>query len=539
MVASAAVQEAGENLLAGLTIISPETHGRYSLSERAALKFREQLRKARRLAARLASDPEISAHLELNQAKVLVEDLASAPDLTKHLGLNQAEVLAWYYDQRLWRRPVQTPPQGYWRTWFLLGGRGAGKTYAGSVAVIEEAMADPEARILIVGPTDSEIRKTQLEGPSGILTLAPPWFRPIHRRSKRTLDFPNGAKAFYVPAQNPDKLRGYNVSLVWADEIVAWRKSPLDVYNECRRVARIQTTRMRQLGLPARLIITTTPAPTQLFREILEDRDGLVLSRSSTFDNAANLDSKYVAYARRVQHTTEGRREFLGELFFALDACLYRRVDWNAGRVASVEAIPPRQGKALFDKVVVSVDPATGEKKNSDLHGIVVVGIREEDDGLLHTYVLQDLSLQSPEPTAWAQAAVDGVHRWKHLAPPRKTFIFAETNTGGSMVKSTIRQVDGKVKVKGQRAMQSKAERAAPVSALCEVNLVHMVGKHHKLEDQLSKFTGQEGGHGRDDRADAFAWPIYMYVCPKRQNAGAAGRGAQQAQADAENEDDE
>lgn len=518
MVASAAVQEAGENLLAGLTIIRPETHGRYSLSERVALKLQEQLRRAARLNAGLRADPGIAEHLRLSQA----------------------EVLAWYYDPRLWRRPVQTPPEGVWRTWFLLGGRGAGKTYAGSVAVIEEAMADPEARILIIGPTDSEIRKTQLEGPSGILSLAPPWFRPVHRRSKRTLDFPNGAKAFYVPAQNPDKLRGYNVSLVWADEIVAWKKAPLEVYAECRRVARIQTTRMRALGLPARLIITTTPQPTQLFREILADRDGLVLARSSTFDNAANLDGRYLAYARRVQHTTEGRREFLGELFFALDACLYRKVDWNASRVESLDAIPPREGMPLFDKVVVSVDPATGEKKSSDLHGIVVEGIREEADGLLHTYVLQDLSLQSPEPTAWAKAAADAVHRWKAYAPPRKTFIFAETNTGGSMVKAVIRQVDAKVKVKGMRAMMSKAERAAPVSALCEVGLVHMVGKHHKLEEQLSKFTGQDGGHGRDDRADAFAWPLFLYVCPKRQNAGAAGRGAaQQIQAGAEDDDDE
>ena len=503
MVASAAVQEAGDNLLAGLPIIRPETHGRYSLSERAGLKFRAQLRQRARLAEGLTAT------------------------LAGHLHASAAEVLAWHYEPRFWRRPVQTPPEGVWRTWFLLGGRGAGKTYAGSVAVLEEALADPEARILIVGPTDSEIRKTQLEGPSGILSLAAPWFRPLHRRSKRTLDFPNGAKAFYVPAQNADKLRGYNVSLVWADEVVAWKKAPLEVYAECRRVARIQTSRMRALGLPARLIITTTPQPTQLFREILSDRDGLVLARSSTFDNAANLDGKYLAYARRVQHTTEGRREFLGELFFALDACLYRKVDWNAARVPSVEAIAPREGKPLFDRLVVSVDPATGEKKGADLHGIVVVGIREEADGLLHTYVLQDLSLQSPEPTAWAQAAVDAVHRWKHLAPPRKAFIFAETNTGGSLVKSVIRTVDAKVKVKGERAMQSKAERAAPVSAMCEVGLVHMVGKHHKLEEQLSKFTGQEGGHGRDDRADAFAWPIYRYVCPKRQNAGVAGRPVQ------------
>lgn len=515
MVASAAVQEAGEDILKGLCIIRPETHGRHSLSERAALKFRAQLR----------------------QRAALAEGFASSSGLAEQLRLSAAEVLAWYYDPRLWRRPVQTPPTGVWRTWFLLGGRGAGKTYAGSVAVIEEAMADPEARILLVGPTDSEIRKTQLEGPSGILALAPPWFRPVHRRSKRTLDFPNGAKAFYAPAQNPDKLRGYNVSFVWADEIVAWKRTvALEVYKECRRVARIQTTRMRELGLPARLIITTTPQPNDLFREILADRDGLVVARSSTFDNAANLDARYVAYARRLRNTVDGRREFEGELFFAMDSTLYRRVDWNASRVASLEAIAPREGKPLFDKVVVSVDPATGEKKGADLHGVVVEGIREEADGLLHTYVLQDLSLQSPEASAWAKVAVEAVHRWKHLAPARKCWIFAETNTGGSMVKQTIRTVDAKVKVRGERAMNSKAERAAPVSALCEAGLVHMVGKHHRLEEQLSRFTGQEGGHGRDDRADAFAWVIYLYVCPKRQNAGAAGRASPAEEADEDGE---
>ena len=101
--------------------------------------------------------------------------------LDKYLGLSPAEALAWHYDPTLWRRPAQTPLTGFWRTWFLLGGRGAGKTYACSVAVIEEAMADPEALLRIVGPTDSEVRKTQLEGTSGILSLAPPWLRPHHR----------------------------------------------------------------------------------------------------------------------------------------------------------------------------------------------------------------------------------------------------------------------------------------------------------------------------------------------------------------------
>lgn len=509
MVASAAVQHAGEDLYKGVTLLSSATQGRFSLFDQLVLKRR-------------------SARIK--------------DSLTLALGLTPAEVLALYYEPRYSLRPVQMTPSAVWRTWFFLGGRGTGKTHAGASAVIEEARADPHAVMLIVGPTDSEIRKNQLEGSSGILTLSPPWFRPVHKRSKRMLVWPNGAVAHYVPAQaGPDKFRGYNVSFVWADEIVAWKKHPEDVYDQCRtKCARIITPRMERLGLPARVVITTTPAPTPLFRQILKDKDRLFLAQSTTFDNAANLDPSFIRQALALASSTDGRREYGGELFFPMDATLYKRVNWDASRVESVETIPARDGKTLFDKVVVSVDPATGEKKGADLHGIVVVGIREEADGLLHTYVLQDLSLQEPEPTAWAKVAVDAVHRWKHLAPPRKAFVFAETNTGGSMVKSTIRGVDAKVKVKGMRAMQSKAERAAPVTAQCEAGLVHMVGKHHKLEKQLSEFTGQEGGHGRDDRADAFAWPIYLYVCPKRQNAGAAGRaGEQQGSGEGDDEDEE
>lgn len=503
------------DLFAGIPILSSDNLGRHSLSDLVALKGRALLQERKSLALAM--------------------------------GLTPAEVLAWFYELRFSLRPVQMPPPDStrWRTWFFLGGRGTGKTHAGSAAVIEEALRDPNARILIVGPTDSEIRKNQLEGTSGILTLAPPWFKPVHRRSKRTLEFPNGALAFYVPAQaGPDKFRGYNVTFVWADEIVAWKKDPEGVYEECRKVARVRTPRMEALDLPCRVVITTTPAPTPLFEKILSEKEGLWLARSTTLDNAANLDPSTVRRALRLLHTTDGRREYGGELFWGMSACIYQKVDWNASRVKDLESIPPRfdkEGKPrpLFDKLVVSVDPATGEKKNSDQHGIVVEGIREEEDGLEHVYILEDLSMRSPESSAWAKVAVEAVHRWEHLAPRRKAFIFAETNTGGSLVKDCVRNVDASVKVKGERARQAKAERAAPVSGYGEAGLIHMVGKHYHLEKQLGSFTGQEGGHARDDRADAFAWPIFRYVCRKARNRGVLGKPPAEAEGEEADEDED
>ena len=54
--------------------------------------------------------------------------------------------------------------------------------------------------------------------------------------------------------------------------------------------------------------------------------------------------------------------------------------------------------------------------------------------------------------------------------------------------------------------------------------LVYVEGKHERMKKQLAKFTGQEGGHERDDRADAFARSIFKYLVRKLQNAGAAER---------------
>ncbi|GHG79701.1 terminase family protein [Comamonas sp. JC664] len=491
MVASATILEAGEKLLEGIPVLTSDRNGRHSTLQRIALRTR--------------------------QLKGTVEGFA---DL---LGLTAQELVTLYYEPIYSLRPVQVPPSTY-RTFFFMGGRGTGKTYGGASAVIEEARADPESRILIVGPTYSEIVKNQLEGPSGVLSLSAPWFYPKYEKAKRRLVWPNGAQATWLPAKNADKFRGHQYTFIWADEPVAWKGDAIAVYKECRAVLRLRTTRMRREGLSARMFITTTPAPTPLFVEMLSDREGLVLARSSTLENCDNLDPAYVRYARRMMHTTEGRREFLGELSFSMDPALYRRVNWNATRVSRKDA--PKD----YDYIVVSVDPATGEKKNSDLHGIVVVGVRREKDGLDHVYVLADLSLQSPEPSAWAKKAVDALRAWETAAAKDsrgrpKAWIFAESNTGGSMVKATIRTV-AKVKVKTERARQSKAERASPVSSLAEAGLVHMVGKHDKLEKQLARFTGQEGGHGRDDRADAFAWPIFKYVVPKRKNAGAVERAA-------------
>ena len=220
--------------------------------------------------------------------------------------------------------PGQRPPPGSWRTWLCVGGWGAGKTHAVSMAVITEAMADPEARILVVGSSSTDVLQRQIgvdardSRASSILALAPPAFRPTVKLGRRALTFPNGARVQWAPAWSPDGLRGLSCSLVCARNLSDWGRGALGVLEECRRAARHQTSRMRQLGLPARLLLTSRAAPTALLRNAVKASDALVRTRLSTFDNAHHLEPRFVEQARKLRHTVAGRRDFEGELLFSL-----------------------------------------------------------------------------------------------------------------------------------------------------------------------------------------------------------------------------
>src|SRR5688572_24986824 len=123
---------------------------------------------------------------------------------------------------RLWAHDGQVPPAQGWHTWLIMAGRGYGKTRAGAEWVREVAEADPTARIALVGASLGEARRVMVEGPSGLLAIAPPRQRPVFEPSKRMLTWPKGATATLYSAGEPESLRGPQHSHAWADEIAKW-----------------------------------------------------------------------------------------------------------------------------------------------------------------------------------------------------------------------------------------------------------------------------------------------------------------------------
>jgi phage terminase large subunit-like protein len=108
----------------------------------------------------------------------------------------------------LWAHEGQIPPERGWHSWLIMAGRGYGKTRAGAEWVREIAEADPTARIALIGASLGEARRVMVEGPSGLLAIAPPRNRPTFEPSKRQITWPNGAVATLYSAAEPESLRG-------------------------------------------------------------------------------------------------------------------------------------------------------------------------------------------------------------------------------------------------------------------------------------------------------------------------------------------
>ncbi|MBR1237662.1 DNA-packaging protein [Bradyrhizobium sp. AUGA SZCCT0182] len=383
-------------------------------------------------------------------------------------------------------RPEQLPPPGNWNGWLFLAGRGAGKTRSGAEWVKDLAEANQAGRIALIAPTAADARDIMVEGESGILATASAWCRPEYEPSKRRLTWPNGAQASMFSAEEPERLRGPQFNAAWCDELAAWN-NPTATWDQLMFGLR--------LGARPRWMVTTTPKPSRLLRELLA-REGtdVAISRASTFANAANLAGAFLESIRvRYEGTRLGRQELNAELLEDVQGALWSR------QMIDDAAL---KGAALPDmvRVVVAIDPSgtAGASDKGDAVGIVVAG--KGVDG--KAYVLADRTCKL-SPDGWGRRAVEAYREFK------ADRIIAERNFGGAMVEHVIRTVDNSVSYREVTASRGKIARAEPVAALYEQNRVKHVHSFPELEDELCAMTSDGYvGDGSPDRADATIWAL-------------------------------
>ena len=403
-------------------------------------------------------------------------------------GLNQlgeATVEQVITDWHRLARPSQLPPEGDWPVWMIMAGRGFGKTRAGAEWVRMVAEGDGTARIALVGATLGEACSIMVEGPSGVLGIAPPGARPRWWPSRREVRWPNGARARIYGACDPESLRGPQHSHGWADEIGKWPNG----------IAAWDNLAMgMRLGERPRIVATTTPRPVPLVVRLHAD-PSVAVTRGETGENAAALPAAFLAEMKRTFGASRlGRQELGGELLLDIEGALWTRALLDRCRMQG--RVPDPDGLA---RLVVAVDPPASAR--GDACGIVVAALGADGQGL----VLEDASLERASPQQWARRVAQTAERW------RADRVVAEANNGGDMVGAVLRAADIGLPVKLVHAARGKVARAEPVAALYEAGRVRHAGMFAALEDQLCGMTqngGYEGPGRSPDRADALVWAL-------------------------------
>lgn len=393
------------------------------------------------------------------------------------------------YDWRAIARASQIAPAGDWLVWLIRTGRGWGKTRTGAEWVREQVELHGRRRIALVAETAADARDVMVEGESGLMAISPPWNRPVYEPSKRRLTWPNGAIATTYSAEEPDQLRGPQSDAAWCDELAKWK------YLDRKENAWSNLMFGLRLGAAPRVVVTTTPRPLALLKDIIAD-PLTVVTAGHTYENLANLSPTFRSQVvARYEGTRLGRQELEGQVLDDVPGAL-----WRMGQIDDLRLHEAPD----LTRIVVAIDPSGGSDEEADEQGIIVAGralCACQGDGKAehHGFVLSDLSGHYT-PQGWAARAINA------YAEHGADLIVAEKNYGGDMVENTIRTIDPSANVQLVSATRGKLVRAQPVAALYEQMKIHHVGRFDLLEEQMCYYTPDSTYS--PDRMDALVWAL-------------------------------
>tara|TARA_R110001592_G_scaffold12848_6_gene60427 strand:- start:259 stop:1515 length:1257 start_codon:yes stop_codon:yes gene_type:complete len=377
-------------------------------------------------------------------------------------------------------RPKQITPKGDWSIWLILAGRGWGKTLTGAHDMAWYGLKNPDSRLAIVAPTFADGRDTCIEGESGLLSVLNDNVIANYNRSLGELQLKNGSRYKTFSSDTPERLRGPQHHRAWCDELGSWKYS--ETWDQMMFGLR--------LGEDPRVIVTTTPKPIPIIKELAK-KDDVFMTSGSTFENKDNLaDSSLKQLKEKYEGTRLGRQELYAEVLEDLEGSLWNREMIDKAMIKYNEKLPD------FKRVIVAVDPAVTANKTSDETGIVVCAI----DYKGKFYILNDLSGKY-SPDSWAKKAVEAYEGYK------ADKIIAEVNNGGDLVQKVVKTIDPNVSYKAVRATRGKFVRAEPIAALYEQNRVKHIERFSSLEDQLCSYNPEISSQS-PDRLDALVWGL-------------------------------
>lgn len=468
------------------------------------------------LADMIAEYPRLSSLTDIDQMMEslavemkmsLAQIVSELPEDEQELVLGGTDPDLLLYDWTFWGRASQRPPDSDdWSLFAFTGGRGSGKTRAGSEWVRKMVLKYPGCRIGLVGRTAADVRDVMINGDSGILNVGPPDERPAYYASRGELIWPNGSRAKGYSAEEPDQLRGPQFNFTWADETAAWKHQEDDSGLNAWSQVIIAT----RLGDSPQVFATTTPKRTPFMFELLdrEKKDkGVILSHSSMMENVGNLGPKYIETMLALYGGSRlAEQELYGIMLENVEGAL-----WSDELIGKARLIEVPGLLAKFPLRVIAVDPSVAENPKDEC-GIIVAGAtRHKKVSQRHAALIEDMSILGA-PAVWAKQVVKAYE--KYQCP-----VVVEVNQGGALVTEAIHAINPAIPILTVHAYKGKALRAEPVTLKYDQGKVHHIGYLPELESQQTTWVPGETKKS-PDRVDAMVYAVSALIIKPPKNFG-------------------
>lgn len=449
------------------------------------------------------------------EAKEKISEYVKSGDCPTHL----LPVYRWWLQRRKEQVcPVPTPT-----VWFLLGGRGSGKTWTAANHLYEYCVSLPYTAennviyVALIGSTFDDVKHTMVEGKSGLLNVIPEdnliaWNRTVGelRFFIREDDNYREVRANTYTSERPEKLRGPNTHVAWLDEMAKFKDADKDP-----TIASTTWSNMMlglRLGTTPHVVVTGTPTPCRLVRYLV-DHPRMKLSHMTMDDNAANLPQSFIDEIKSLGINSRAyRQEALAEILFDNPDALFGQ------DVIDENKLPlPEAEKSLK---VLGYDPSVSSSADADECGIVLCAYTPEVKQATgasggrpvvikptHAYILKDLSGHYT-PSEQVKIVIQTMFKEK------VSDLVFEQNQGVEFVMASLEQAikDSTIEYKVRKSQKAKKTDYGIVKkwAISGVNLdsepfkfdiyaIHAVsGKQLRAEMVSTRYDSNQVHHPKD-----------------------------------------
>lgn len=387
------------------------------------------------------------------------------------------------------------------KEFLLVGGSRSGKSFIIVRSIVLIALKYPNSRHLIARYRFNAVKNSiWADTLKKVLKLCFPGLIVRWNNQDYFIELPNGSQIWLAgldDKERTEKILGMEFLTIFLNEA---SQISYDAYSTIK-------TRLAQLIEGARnmLFVDCNPPSKKhwlykIFIEHIDPEQNTALDpnrygaiKMNPIDNLDNISPEYMEILQSMP--LRKRKRFMdGDFSDDSEGALWTDDMINGTRVLDSGAYNIASQSAVYERIVVALDPAVTSKDTSDETGIIVTA--KGFNG--HLYVLEDDS-GTYTTTEWAKRAVSLFRKYK------ADRIIGEVNNGGDLIEAVIRQVDPNVSYKSVYATRDKLTRAEPVAALYEQGKAHHVGEHLDLELEMTSWTAKSGEKS-PNRIDALVW---------------------------------